>query len=62
MRGQKNVEQTLTGKKSCVRCITESVRRRRVPPGTQNILILDAGSEGLGIRLHCRGGNYYLHI
>jgi hypothetical protein len=37
-------------------------RRRRVPPGTQNILILDAGSEGLGIRLHCRGGNYDLHI
>jgi hypothetical protein len=37
-------------------------RGRRVPPGTQNILILDAGSEGLGIRLHCRGGNYDLHI
>jgi hypothetical protein len=31
------------------------VRRRRVPPGTQNILILDVGSEGLGIRPHYRG-------
>jgi hypothetical protein len=40
----------------------KALRRRRVPPGTQNILILDAGSEGLEIRLHCRGGNYDLHI
>jgi hypothetical protein len=25
MRWQENVEQTLTGKKNCIRCITESV-------------------------------------
>jgi hypothetical protein len=34
MRWQENVEQTLTGKKNCIRCITESVS----PTGKEKII------------------------